>query len=398
MKFQTYLWIAFLYFLSGLPFGFFYTFLPVFFRINGLDLIKIGLLSSAGIFWSLKPLWAPLLDRYLTKKFWMTISLWGVSISVFLLGIISIENPFLSLALFSLVFFSALMDTALDGFIIEWVSPEKMGKANGLRVAFYRIALIFSGGLLIAITQYLNFKVIFHLLSFFIFLSGCLVFFSHSLKSFPLKTLTYSIKEQYLLPIVELLKIPSSFTLFLFVASYKIGDAFLGGMVAPFWVDKGFSRMEIGFITGVIGSSFTILGSLIGGYYTSKWGIKKALLIFGFLQAFSNLGYAIGALPFITKDFIYFASIIESFTGGLGTASFLTFLTFLCKKEFSATHYAVFSTLFSLTLVLARTLSGWGAQTLGYGNFFFLTFFIALFPLLLIPKLFKLVKENPRIS
>ncbi|MCS7279025.1 MAG: MFS transporter [Thermodesulfobacteriaceae bacterium] len=390
MTFQTYFWIAFLYFFSGLPFGFFYTFLPVFFRINGLDLVKIGLFSSAGIFWSLKPLWAPLLDKYLSKKFWMGIALWGISGSILFLSSTSLEDPRFIFLLFSLTFFSALLDTALDGFIIEWVLPEKLGKANGIRVAFYRIALIFSGGFLTALTQYLEFKIIFYLLSFFTFLAGNLIFFSSSLSLKPIKNFNYSVKEHYLVPLMELFKRPSVAILLLFIASYKIGDAFLGGMVAPFWVDRGFNRVEIGFLAGVLGSGFTILGSLVGGYYTSRWGVKKALLIFGFLQALSNLGYTIGALPFVKKEFIYLASIIESFTGGLGTASFLTFLTFLCKKEFSATQYAIFSTLFSLTLVLARTLSGWGAKTLGYAPFFFLTFLIALIPLLLIPKLFRI--------
>ncbi len=397
MNIKTYFWIAFLYFFSGIPFGFFYTFLPVFFRASGVDLVKIGLFSSAGIFWSLKLLWAPLLDRYLTKKFWMGASLWGISLCTLCLSLSPLEHFSFSFFLFLFTFFSAILDTALDGFVIEWVLPEKLGKVNGVRVAFYRIALIFSGGFLTALTQYLNFKIIFYLISFLTFAAGVLVFSSDSLRfKFPREPI-YSIKNYYLTPLKELLRRPSVVLLLLFIASYKMGDAFLGGMIAPFWVDKGFNKIEIGFLAGFMGSGFTILGSLVGGYYTSKWGIKKALLIFGFLQAFSNLGYTIGALPLVRKEFIYLASAIESFTGGLGTSSFITFLTFLCRKEFSATQYAIFSTLFNLTLVLARTLSGWGAKTLGYHFFFSFTFFIALIPLFLIPKVFSLSEKNSSI-
>ncbi len=387
---KRYFWISFLYFFSGLPLGLFYTFLPVYFRTKGIDLVKIGLLSSAGIFWSLKPIWAPILDRYFQKKTWIAIALWGLSFSLLGLKFSPLSSSSFVIFLFSLTFFSALLDTALDGFTIEWTPPEELGRVNGLRVSFYRIALIFSGGILTAVSQYLKFSFIFIFLACLTFLAGVLVFFHKDLEV-NIKKEPVSFKEQYLLPLKDLFQ-RADFLLIFFIATYKAGDALLGGMVYPFWVDKGFSRVEIGLISGTLGSIFTILGSLIGGHYTSKWGLKKALIVLGLFQAFSNLFYGIAALPWVSRYFVYVASIVESFTGGLGTASFITFLTALCKKEFSSTQYAIFSTLFSFTMVLARSISGVGAKFLGYATFFFVTFFVALLPILLIPRVFRKIR------
>ncbi|MGC9017519.1 MAG: MFS transporter [Caldimicrobium sp.] len=382
-------WIGALYFFSGLPFGFFYTFLPVYLRMEGVDLIKIGLLSSAGIFWSLKPLWAPLIDRYGYKSLWISSSLFGLSFTLLSLTFLPPGSLSFSLLLFALTFFSALLDTALDGFIIEYIPKDILGKANGIRLSTYRIALIFSGGIFVALAEYFQFRALIVFLSLFCALGGFIILTNGNLRIKPSKVSSFNLFEQYLFPLNDLLQREKAFLILLLVATYKIGDALLGGMIYPFWVDKGFSKLEIGFISGTLGSIFTILGSLLGGYITERWGVKRALLNLGLLQALSNLGYTLVAYPGIYKKWIYAASVIESFTGGLGTAAFVTFITSLCKKEVSSSQYAIFSTLFSLTLVISRSISGFGAKTLGYFHFFGLTFFIALLPLLLIPFIFK---------
>ncbi|MFN3921640.1 MAG: MFS transporter [Caldimicrobium sp.] len=382
-------WITLLYFLSGIPFGFFYTFIPVFLRTQGIDLVHIGLISSAGIFWSLKPLWAPLVDRYGYKIYWLSSALLGMGMIIFSLSFFSVDSKLFWYLLFLLPFFSALYDTALDGFIIEYIPKEELGKANGLRISAYRIALIVSGGLLVSLSDYLATKFLLLYLAIFLSCFTLIVFFRKEFRMKFKKTQRLSILNQYVEPVKEILKYEKVFILLLFIATYKIGDALLGGMIYPFWVDKGFTKTEIGIISGVIGVIFTIFGSLIGGYYINILGIKRSLLVMGFLQAFSNLGYTVVALPEVDRRGVYFASIIESFTGGLGTSAFLTFLTSLCKKEFSSTHYAIFSMLFSLTLVFSRTISGFGAKSLGYFYFFGLTFIIALLPLFFIPLIFR---------
>jgi PAT family beta-lactamase induction signal transducer AmpG len=383
-------YIGFIYFFSGLPFGFFYTFIPVFFRSEGIDLKTIGLFSIAGLPWSLRLLFAPFIDRYFYKSFWMGLSLIGISISIFALSFFTPATFSFFIFLFFLTFFSTLFDTASDGFVVEWIPSEILGKANGIRISAYRISLIIFGGGIVAISHYLGFKVIFYILSIVTFLSSIFLI-SNSFLKVSSKRFSISFASQFIDPLKEILKRDRVFLLLFFVLTYKIGDALLGAMVYPFWVDRGFNRLEIGLISGTLGSLFTILGSLLGGYLTSLWSIKNSLLILGLFQSFSNLGYTMASLPYLPKETVYFASLFESFSGGLGTAAFLTFLTNLCKKEFSSTQYAVFSTLFSLSLTFSRTFSGYGVSYLGYTYFFLITFFISLPPLFLI---FWIIKDN----
>jgi len=383
-------YIGFIYFFSGLPFGFFYTFIPVFFRSEGIDLKTIGLFSIAGLPWSLRLLFAPFIDRYFYKSFWMGLSLIGISISIFALSFFTPATFSFFIFLFFLTFFSTLFDTASDGFVVEWIPSEILGKANGIRISAYRISLIIFGGGIVAISHYLGFKIIFYILSIVTLLSSIFLI-SNSFLKVSSKRFSISFASQFIDPLKEILKRDRVFLLLFFVLTYKIGDALLGAMVYPFWVDRGFNRLEIGLISGTLGSLFTILGSLLGGYLTSLWSIKNSLLILGLFQSFSNLGYTMASLPYLPKETVYFASLFESFSGGLGTAAFLTFLTNLCKKEFSSTQYAVFSTLFSLSLTFSRTFSGYGVSYLGYTYFFLITFFISLPPLFLI---FWIIKDN----
>lgn len=144
----------------------------------------------------------------------------------------------------------------MDGFIIDYISKEELGKANGLRISAYRVALIFSGGILVALSEFLNFKPIFIIFSLLCLSMALLVFLNGELRIKNSSSLNLNIIEQYLAPFKELLKREKIFIIFLFVALYKIGDALLGGMVYPFWVDRGFSRLEIGFISGAPWFSF----------------------------------------------------------------------------------------------------------------------------------------------
>ena len=178
---------------------------------------------------------------------------------------------------------------------------------------------------------------------------------------------------------------PGAFGVFLFVLLYKLGDTAMGPMVKPFWVDRGLRLEEIALISSTFGVGMSIAGALTGGVLTSRWGIFRALWILGLLQALSNLGYATVAWTGAGRGGIYAASLIESFTGGLGTAAFLAFLMNICDKQQAATQYALLSAVFNLSGTLAGSISGFGATRLGYGTYFALTFALALPAYALLP-------------
>ena len=171
----------------------------------------------------------------------------------------------------------------------------------------------------------------------------------------------------------------------LFILTFKLGDMALGPMVRPFWVDREFTPFQIGLIPGTIGVVSTILGALLGGRLTQKWGLFRALWLLGIAQAGSNLFYAgIAALP-RSELLMYSASCVESFCGGLGTAPFLAFLMSICNKHQAATQYALLSALFGLGRSLSGAFSGVLTQSVGYASYFTGTFFLAWPAFLLLP-------------
>ena len=158
-------------------------------------------------------------------------------------------------------------------------------------------------------------------------------------------------------------------------------------MIKQFWVDRHLTLKEIGLISTTLGIVFTILGALLGGFLTTKWGLLKALFILGIAQVLPNLGYAACAALEAGRTAIYAASILESFGQGLGTAAMLTMMMRLCDKEHAATQYALISALFSLTRHISGAASGFAAARFGYAAFFAYTFLLAIPGLALIPFL-----------
>ncbi len=185
--------------------------------------------------------------------------------------------------------------------------------------------------------------------------------------------------------LVELFGRPEILPVLGFVLIFKLGDASMGFMVKPFWVDKGFSLTEIGLVSVNVGLVLSIAGGLVGGWYTDRAGIFRALWVLGLYQAISNLGYAGVAavlpaggeiLPW-HRAVLYSASAAESFTGGLGTGAFLAFLMAIVDKRYSAAEYALLSSVFALSRSVAGWGSGFGAQHLGYAPYFLLTFLLS---------------------
>jgi PAT family beta-lactamase induction signal transducer AmpG len=156
-------------------------------------------------------------------------------------------------------------------------------------------------------------------------------------------------------------------------------------MIKPFWVDRAFTPAQIGMVSVTIGVLMTVLGALLGGFLTDRWGIFHALWILGLAQASSNLLYAVAASLPTSVPLIYSASVLESFTGGLGTGPFLAFLMSICDKQHAATQYALLSALFGLTRVISGTFSGFAVEHFGYASYFTLTFFLAFPAFALLP-------------
>jgi PAT family beta-lactamase induction signal transducer AmpG len=376
------LWISVLYFAQGLPFGLVVDNLPVYFRLHGVSLTAIGLMSLLGTPWTLKVLWSPLVDRFGTRQQWIVSCLIAMAAVTTVVPSFAASSPSLWLwaALMLLTVASATQDIAIDAYTIGLLDPGEEGVANGVRVSAYRVALIVGGGGLVILAGPLGWAVVFRVAAVLLAGLAVLAWFSP-----PLRRLPSNSQEPWFRPLWDWLERPGAPVIFLFVLIYKLGDSSMGPMVKPFWVDRGLSVEEIGLISTTLGVAASIVGALVGGVLTTRWGIFRGLWVLGLLQAGSNLGYAAVAAFALGRPGIYAASLCESFTGGLGTAAFLAFLMHICDKRRAATEYALLSALFGLTRSLAGGFSGWGATHLGYAAYFSVTFVLALPAFALLP-------------
>ena len=394
-------WIAILYFAEGFPFGLVFDAFPVYFRFHHVSLASIGLLSLAGLPWTLKFLWAPAVDLIGSRRSWIVGC--QVFLTVTLLLVLGLDPSGEGLILWlimGLAVLSATQDIAIDAYTIELLDESEMGPANGLRVTTYRIALIAAGGLFVALAGWLGWK------GAFTVAAGVLAVYALVSTRAPVKKPRLSpedgtrLAKRIWAPLASLLRRPGFVPVMLFILLFKLGDMALGPMVRPFWVDRDFSPLQIGVIPGGLGVVFTVVGALLGGALTRRWGIFHALWILGLAQAGSNLTYATAAALPPSTELMYGASAVESFCGGLGTAPYLAFLMSICDKQYAATQYALLSALFGLTRSLSGAVSGFAAERFGYAAYFLATFFLAFPAYALLPwvKGWTRRKESPLIS
>jgi len=383
-------WIAVLYFAEGLPFGIAYDVWPVFFRVHGVSLREIGLMSLLSLPWTWKLLWAPLVDRYGSRQHWITACLFVLGATT--LAVLPQDASQPSFLMWSLLLLfttaSATQDIAIDAYAVDVSTPKTVGSINGTRVSAARVALFIGGGGFLILADYTGWS--------FLWVALAATFLALGLAAWasPRVALESTERQHVLAPVLRWLLRWQMVPVVLFVLLFKVGDSTLGRMVKPFWVDRGYSLTEIGAISVTLGTVLTILGALAGGWIVNRIGIFRSLLWLGLGQLVSNLGYVVVAAIDLPRESIYAASVIESFTQGLGTAAFLSFLMNLCDKEHAATQYAILSALFALTRDVAGAFTGIGVESLGYALFFALTTALALPGLALLPLIRPRIREG----
>lgn len=376
--------VSLLYFAEGFPYGLVEQALPVYFRIHGMSLLNMGLLSLLSLPYALKFLWAPAVDFLGTRRRWIGTAQFLMAGSIFMLIPLDPAEPSFLLwgCIASLAIFSATQDIAIDAYSIEMLKASEMGIANGFRQAAYRVAMVIAGGLFVALGGWIGWQITY--LAAGALLLVCAVI-SRKLPPVEVQRPRFSTKS-LVAPLRDILIRPGVVQVAAFILLYKLGDMSMGPMVRPFWHDRGLTTYEIGLITGSLGIGASILGGLGGGLFMARFGIFHGLWFLGLWQALSNLTYAwVAADPSTGNWGIYAASIVESFCAGLGTAAFLAFLMSICNKQFSASQYAVLSALFRITGIIAGAVSGWATEQAGYAQYFALTFLLSLPAFLFLP-------------
>ncbi|MGH7824767.1 MAG: MFS transporter, partial [Candidatus Binatia bacterium] len=361
----------------------------VYFRLHGVSLRAIGGLRLLELPYSLKVFWSPLVHRYGDRRIWVLACMLGIAAVLLALPWVNLAAIGWIVLVLVLVFttLSATQDVAIDSYSVGLIDRGEEGVANGVRASAYRVALVFVGGGMVFLAAVLQWHVLFVVAGVFFILLALSVNF------IPRLSLPAEAREHWLRGFVGWAKTWRVIPLVLFVLTYKLGEFAIGPMVKPFWVDYGKSiwpvqddlMFQIGLFPTTVGIVLSVVGALLGGAFISRFGIFHGVWFLGILQAVSNLGYSFVEWLNLGRFGLYGASMFESLSGGLGTASFLAFLMNVCQKEHATVQYAFLSSIFSLTGRLIGGISGLGAEKYGYGDYFALTFFLSMPAYLLLP-------------
>lgn len=371
-----------LYFSEGLPYGLVSELFPLYLRTQGVSLTEIGLLSAVSLAWTLKFFWSPLIDWWGSYRGWVRGTLAVLTLVVALFASTgATTGPIFWILLTILAVASATQDIAIDALTISITPKSMLGPVNSIRVTTYRIAFIVAGGGFAAIASWLGWSGAFGICAGILALLFAFTFF------LPEEQGEAAERLNVLAGLRHWLNRPGAGWLMGVVLLYRLGDAALVPMSKPFWVDHGFTPAEIGVVTTVLGMTFTIAGAWLGGFVIVRIGLWRSLLWLGVIQMLSNGGYALLASFGGGRPGFYAASIVENFTSGLGTAAFLAFLMAICDRRYAATEYALLSALFVLTRSISGATSGVITDAVGYAPFFWLTLFLGIPGLLLLPKI-----------
>ena len=364
--------------------------------MEGLKLSTIGwFVGLANAPATLKFLWSPLVDRFVPpflgrRRGWMVLTQLALIVAI---AAMALQKPAQALQLLAInaiaiAFLSATQDIAIDAYRTDVLEEREVGAGVAIWVMGYRIALLLTGALALRWAEQFSWSVVYLLIAALMGIGLLSAIWAPEPVSDDAASRPETLWDAVYLPFMDFFQrsgiLRGAFIL-VFILLYKLGDYLAANMTTPFLVKTGFSLSAIGDIKGGMGLVATIVGGLAGGAILSKIGINRSLWVFGGLQAVSNLAYFSLALVGRSYPLMVLTVNIENFCAGLGTAGFLGFLMSLCNPRFSATQYALLSSLVAVSREVFASPGGAIAQSTGWPLFFFLTFLVALPGLFLLP-------------
>jgi PAT family beta-lactamase induction signal transducer AmpG len=390
-------------FSSGLPFYLTSKTLQAWMTTAKVDLATIGFFSLVTLPYSLKFIWAPVMDRYIPpflgrRRGWVLITQGLLLVAI---AAMSLHDPRLGLQMLAvnaiaIAFFSASQDISLDAYRTDVLQDREMGAGAAVFVMGYRVALLVTGGLALYLADSISWPTVYLLLASLMLIGIVATFLAPEpvLREAPPRT----IAEAVTLPFREFFLrtgLGRAFLVLLFIVLYKYSDSLAGSMTTPFLLKTGFSQKEVGAVFGGAGLIATILGTLAGGAGIGKWGINKSLWVFVVFQGLSNLTYYALALSSESHAFMTTAVVVENFGLGLVSAAMTAFLMSMCNKRFTATQFALLSSLMAASRDVLVAPAGKIAESLGWPSFFLITVTMAIPPLLLLPFIAPWSRDVP---
>lgn len=378
-------------FACGLPLLLTITVLQAWMKEEGVDLTVIGLMALVGLPYTLKFLWAPFLDRFTLpvlgrRRGWLLIAQATLVVSIICLGLTNpARSPWMvALAAFMVTFFSASQDIVVDAYRREDLSDEELGLGSSLYVNGYRLGMLLASGGGLIMADHMPFSMVYMIMA--ACMIPCVMTTIFTTEPVVSEKPPVNIQEAVIDPLIEYFSRSGAIWILAFILFYKIGDTMASAMTTPFYLDIGFSKTEIGAVVKIFGFWATIAGSLIGGLLMLRLGIYRSLWIFGFLQAASTAGFAILAQIGSSITALSIVIAFENLSSGMGTTAFVAFMASITNKKFTATQYALLSSLMGIPRVFASAPTGLFAKYLGWEWFFILCTVIAIPGMLLLLK------------
>lgn len=367
-------------FSGGVPFLLIAGTLKMWLAREHVDVSTIGYFAWVGLAYSLKFLWAPLLDRYALfgkdrRRSWMLTMQVLIAIGLFALGQM---NPTTDLALMAalcvtIAFFGATQDIAIDAYRREICRDEELPFGMTMGNYGFRLAMIVTGGLGVGLVGeapfYLSWGQLYAAMAACMSIGFLTTWFAPEpdvVEGSP-QTLISAVVE----PLRDFFARPGAVVVLLFVFLYKFGDAMGGAMLTPFYVEMGYSNADIGFIAKIVGMTSSLLGMFVGAVLLSRLGMRRSLWFFGVLQALSTAGFALITFTGPTKWALAATVVFEDVTAGMGNSAFVSFIASVCNRRYTATQFAVFASVAGLGRTFFSGFSGELVKHLGWANFYF---------------------------
>jgi len=410
---RRFVYILLMGFSSGLPLLLTLSTLSYWLATVGIDKTAIGLFALVGLPYSFKFLWAPVIDHValplVTRRLGRRRS-WALAIQAVLIVCILLmgatdpaADPWTTaLVALAIAFFSASQDIVVDAYRIEILAEHEQGAGAAATQTGYRLGLLVAGAGAVALSDFVGWPAVFAALAACVLVGMIAVLLApeprvpervwHGAGAAPGQWLDNAV----IAPFRDFLERRGWLVILAFVLLYKFGDAIGGVMANPFYVELGFTGVEIASVTKVFGMVATLVGVVAGGVLVARHGIFVALLVGGILQAATNLLFALQAV--IGADVAFLAVTIgaDNFTGGLGSAAFVAYLSSLCNAAFTGTQYALLTSLMAAGRTLLSSGGGWLADQTDWVTFFVLTTGLAVPGLLLLLWLMRLTPSPVR--
>ena len=374
-------------FSSGLPLYLLINLVPAWLRSESVNLKEIGLFALIGFPYTWKFLWSPLVDRYAVpwlgrRRGWMFAMHVALIASIAALGLFQPKTELWSIAYLAaaVAFFSATLDIAIDAFRRELLPEVELGLGNSIHVNAYRIASLIPGSLSLILADRMPWASVFAITALFMLpgLAMTLMTREPAATAAAPKTL----RDAVVLPFREFVDRAGwsqALWILTFIFLYKLGDSMATALATPFYLDLGFTKTEIGIVAKNAGLWASVFGGFLGGLWMVKIGINRGLWLFGVVQVVSILGFA--WLAWLGRPDIYALGVVIAFEAlgvGLGTVAYVAFIARATNPRFTATQFALFTSLSAVPRTVVNATTGWIVDQTGWFTFFLLCTALAL--------------------